>query len=158
MTSTEHVISVTPFTVRRRVKFGECDPAGVVYTPVFGEYVISCADLFYEYLLDGRPESIKDEHGFETPSRALTFDFLSSLRPDVQFDMRVFIRDIRTRTYTLAITGSTLAGDRVFIAHLTPICVGRNERRAIEIPPLFLAKLEAYRSMVRDPVPQAPRH
>ncbi len=36
MTSTEHVVADTPFTVRRMVKWGHCDPAGVVYTVVFG--------------------------------------------------------------------------------------------------------------------------
>lgn len=40
MTSTEHVLSQLPFVVRRRVKWGECDPAGVVYTVTFSEYVI----------------------------------------------------------------------------------------------------------------------
>jgi acyl-CoA thioesterase FadM len=157
VTSTEHVVRTAPFTVRRRVKFGECDPAGVVYTPVFGEYVVSCADLFYEFLLDGRPERIKDEHGFETPSRALSLDFRSSLRPDAEFDMTVFIGEIRTRTYTLEITGSTLADEAVFIAQLTPICVARGERRAIEIPRSFRARLEAYRSKVGAAVPQGTR-
>jgi 4-hydroxybenzoyl-CoA thioesterase len=145
MTSTEHVVSTAPFVVRRRVKFGECDPAGVVYTPAFGEYVISCADLFYEFLLDGRPEGLKDEYGFETPSRALSFDFRSSLRPDDEFDMTVSIAEIRSRTYTLSITGRTVNGADVFIANLTPICVARRERRAIEIPGPFRERLEAYR-------------
>ena len=149
MTSTEHVVSTAPFVVRRRVKFGECDPAGVVYTPAFGEYVISCADLFYEHLLEGRPEGLKDQHGFETPSRALSFDFRSSLRPDDEFDMTVDVAEIRSRTYTLTVTGRSLTGEEVFIARLTPICVARRERRAIEIPGPFRAKLEAYRLQVK---------
>ncbi len=39
MICTEAVLADTPFVVRRRVKWGECDPAGVVYTPSFSEYV-----------------------------------------------------------------------------------------------------------------------
>jgi acyl-CoA thioester hydrolase len=46
MISTEHVLRTLPFTVRRRVKWGECDPAKVVYTVTFSEYVISVAELF----------------------------------------------------------------------------------------------------------------
>ncbi len=30
--STEHVTGTIPFAIRRRVKWGECDPAGVVFT------------------------------------------------------------------------------------------------------------------------------
>jgi len=44
MVSTEHIISAIPLVIRRRVKFGDCDPAGVVYTVTFGEYVISAAE------------------------------------------------------------------------------------------------------------------
>jgi 4-hydroxybenzoyl-CoA thioesterase len=87
MTSTEHVISSVPFVVRRRVKWGECDPAGVVYTVTFAEYVISAAELFYGFLFDGTPQRVKDEYRFGTPSRALAFDFRRALWPDEEFDM-----------------------------------------------------------------------
>ena len=109
MTSTEYVVSERPFVVRRRVKWGDCDPAGVVYTVTFGEYVLSAAELFYGYLFDGTPQRIKDEHGFGTPTRALSFDFQASLWPDEEFDMRVTVHEVRTRTYTLHIHGSARA-------------------------------------------------
>ena len=145
MTSTEQVISSVPLVVRRRVKFGDCDPAGLVYTPVFSEYVISCAALFYESLLGAPPRAVKNEHGFETPSRALSFDFRGSLRPDDEFDMTLLVADIRNSTYTLQVTGTSADGAELFIAKLTPICVARGELRAIPIPQAFRAKLEDYR-------------
>ena len=45
----EQMISTLPVVVRRRVKFGECDPAGVVYTPIFSEYTLST----YQWFLSG---------------------------------------------------------------------------------------------------------
>ena len=144
--STEHVISTHPFVVRRRVKWGDCDPAGVVYTVTFGEYVISAAELFYGLLFDGTPQQVKDAEGFGTPTRALEFDFRKSLRPDEEFDMKVTVADIQTRTYVLDITARTPAGDVVFIAALTPICIARGERRAIEIPAAFRTALDQYRT------------
>src|SRR5439155_20898499 len=54
MFSTEQVIGTTPVVIRRRVKWGDCDPAGVVYTVTFGEYVIprlsssmACSSMAY---------------------------------------------------------------------------------------------------------------
>lgn len=47
MISTEYVIRTMPFVVRRTVKWSECDPAGVVYTGSFAEYVLSAADLHF---------------------------------------------------------------------------------------------------------------
>jgi 4-hydroxybenzoyl-CoA thioesterase len=79
MISTEHVISTIPFTIRRRVKWGDCDPAGLVYTVTFSEYVISAAELFYGFLFEGTPQKVKDRHGFGTPTRALEFDFRKAL-------------------------------------------------------------------------------
>lgn len=146
MISTEYVVETLPFTIRRTVKWGECDPAGVVYTVVFGEYVISAAELFYRHLLNEGPQHAKDHHGFGTPTRALTFDFQNSLRPDDEFDIEVSVDEIRSRTYSLVMHGRTLAGDTVFIARLTPICVVRGERRAIPVPPVLREALLAYQS------------
>lgn len=145
MIATEYIVSETPFVIRRRVKWGDCDPAGVVYTVTFGEYVISAAELFYERLLGTTPQCAKDEHGFGTPTRALTFDFHASLWPDETFDMTVSVEHIGERTYTLNITGSA-RGHSAFVAKLTPICVARGERRAIPIPAVMRDALLAYQT------------
>jgi acyl-CoA thioester hydrolase len=145
MTSTESVIGEAPFTVRRRVKWGECDPAGVAYTVTFAEYVMSAAELFYGFLLGSSPQAAKQEHGFGTPTGALKLDFHRSLRPDEQFDITVRPSEIRTRSYVLQIEARTLQGEPVFHAELTPICIARQERRAIELPASFRLALEQYR-------------
>lgn len=146
MTSTEHILSERPLVIRRRVKWGDCDPAGVVYTPTFSEYVISVAELFYGSLFGTTPQRAKHEQGFGTPSRALSFDFQGSLRPDDEFDMTVAVADIRKRTYVLDITARTPQGAPVFVALLTPVCVARDERRSIEIPPAFREALGRYQA------------
>ncbi|WP_342133533.1 acyl-CoA thioesterase [Hydrogenophaga sp. OTU3427] len=144
MTSTEQVINKAPVVIRRRVKWGECDPAAVVYTVSFTEYVISAAELFYEVLLGQSPQAAKQHGGFGTPSRALSFDFHSSLRPDELFDMTVIVEDVRSRTYVLAITARRPQGELIFEAKLTPVCVARDARRSIELPDAFRRSLLAY--------------
>lgn len=150
MNSTEYVVAQTPFTVRRVVKWGHCDPAGVVYTVVFGEYVISTAELFYAHLLGESPQLAKDRHGFGTPTRGLTFDFRRSLRPDEQFDVEVRVGKIGSRTYELQMHGFTGEGETVFLACLTPICIVRGKRQGIVIPDVFRKALEAYQASTRD--------
>ena len=140
----EYLTCERPLTVRRRVKWGECDPAGVVYTATFSDYVISAAELFYGALFGATPQRAKSEQAFGTPSRALSFDFIRSLRPDEEFDMTVRVADVRSRTYVLDIAAVTLQGEPVFNARLTPICVARPERRAIEIPADFRQALLDY--------------
>lgn len=146
MTSTEYVLSEQPLVIRRRVKWGDCDPAGVVYTPVFSEYVISAAELFYGALFGSSPQHAKHEQGFGTPSRALAFDFRLSLRPDDDFEITVQVAAIHSRSYVLEVTGRTLGGAVIFVATLTPVCVARDERRSIEIPPAFREALLNYQA------------
>ncbi|MDB5847791.1 MAG: hypothetical protein JWP29_1543 [Rhodoferax sp.] len=157
MIATEQVLGETPLVVRRRVKWGECDPAGVVYTVSFSEYVISAAELFYGALFQTTPQRAKQAQGFGTPTRALAFDFQRSLWPDDVFDMTVTVAAVRQRSYVLDVTGRTPEGAVVFVATLTPVCVARDERRGIDIPTAFRAALERYRdACAAAPVPTAP--
>lgn len=137
----EWQISAQPFVVRRRVKWGECDPAGVVYTVNFTEYVISTANRFYAFLLGAPVETGKDSQGFGTPVKALNFVFNSSLRPDELFDMSVTVIDVRERSFDLAIEGTRVTGESIFSATLSPICIARSERRSIAIPTEFRNRL-----------------
>ena len=137
----EWLISGQPFAVRRRVKWGECDPAGVVYTVNFSEYVISTANRFYAFLLGAPVEAAKDTQGFGTPVKALSFVFNKSLRPDELFDMSVAVMDVRERSFDLAITGTHVTGENIFSATLSPICIARSERRSISIPAEFRNRL-----------------
>lgn len=150
MLATEQVVGAVPLVVRRRVKWGECDPAGVVYTPAFAEYVMSAAELFYGSLFRTTPQQARAEQGFDSPTRALSFDFQRSLKPDEDFLMTVTVGEIRRRTYVLDVTARSLAGELVFVGRLTPVCVARNERRSMEIPPVFRQALERYRDSCRE--------
>ena len=133
MTSTESVISEEPFTIRRRVRFGDCDPAGVVYTVRFSDYVVSAMDLFLSALLGG--PYLERLRNVQTPIKALNFVFLAPLRPNDEFDMTVSVRDIRTHTFDLAIAAALPSGAAIFEALVTPICItAGNERRSVAIP------------------------
>jgi len=133
VTSTETVICSSPFTIRRRVRFGDCDPAGVVYTVRFSDYVVSAMDLFLSELLGG--PFLECLQGVQTPIKALNFVFLAPLRPNDDFDMIVSVREIRTRTFDLAIAAALPSGTPVFEALLTPICITTAaDRRSLAIP------------------------
>lgn len=154
MISTEYVVSEQPFVVRRQVRWGECDPAGVVYTATFSDYVISIAELFYGSLFGGKPQAVKHRHAFGTPTRALEFDFRRSLWPDDTFDVTVEVADVRTRTFTLLMTARKADGDIAFVARLTPICIQRGVRESIEMPDVLRSALERYRAaFAQAPVP-----
>lgn len=141
MTYTEAVTSKQPFTVRRRVRFGDCDPAGVVYTVRFSDYVVSAMDLFLSELLDG--PHLKRLGNVQTPIKALSFVFLAPLRPNDEFDMVVTVREIRTHTFVLGIDAAMVSGTPLFASVLTPICI-TSARRSVKIPAPLRAALTDY--------------
>jgi len=147
----EKVISTLPVVVRRRVRFGECDPAGVVYTPNFSEFALSAYQWFVSSLLGEPMFAAMKRRGFDSPVKALSFEFLNMLEVEQVFDMTCLVTDIRTRTFDVAVTGRSI-NDPVrdlFVAHVTPIIVSRTERRSIEIPDALRRPLEQYRQQTQ---------
>lgn len=148
----EKMISTTPVVVRRRVKFGECDPAGVVYTPVFSEYVISAYQWFFGMMLGGPMWQEMNRAGFDSPIKALTFEFRSMLVTEQVFDMTCRVTDIRIRTFDVEVLGRSAAATPhdLFVAKITPILFSRTEKKSIEIPAALRRKLEQYRSALEQ--------
>jgi len=85
------------YRAQRRARWSECDPAGVVYTVNFCEYVASAFELFMAELLGGPLQTMKQRHGLATPARALTLEFTGPLRPDEEFVMTVAVADAQAQ-------------------------------------------------------------
>ncbi len=47
----ERLLCRSPVKVRRRVRWGECDPAQVVYTPRFADYLAAAYSWFARLVL-----------------------------------------------------------------------------------------------------------
>ena len=147
----EKMISTQPVVVRRRVKFGECDPAGVVYTPNFSEFALSAYQWFMSSLLGEPMFAAMNRMGFDSPIKALTFEFLSMLAVEDVFDMTCRVVDIRHRTFDVEVVGRSTTGPLhdLFIARITPIMLSRSDRRSIEIPDVLRRQLERYKEQTK---------
>src|SRR5258708_24539280 len=118
--SREEVVSTNPFTVRRVARWTECDPAGVVYTGNFAEYMLSAVHLFRRHVLQASWQEIKSIAKVDTPAKAITMVFNGSLWPDDVFDVTVRVGDIRTRTFDFVVSAVRAhAGTSVFEGRLS---------------------------------------
>lgn len=126
----EAVIATSPFTIRRQVRWADCDPAGVVHTGRFSDYVLSTADLFRRHLIGPGWQEATQRAGFGLPAKALSLVFQSSLWPHDAVDIAVYVGGIRPRTIDLLMR-AVRADNRkpVFAARLTSICVTAGDRR-----------------------------
>jgi acyl-CoA thioesterase FadM len=139
----ELLVRTCPITVRRRVLWSECDPAQIVYTGRFFDYAAAGYYWFMRHVLDENglaPKAL----GLGTPMKAISFEFKSSLRPDDWFEMQMFVRQIRTRTFDLELLAHKLGGDPAFSAIISPIMVRENTKRAVTLPAAIRDALEDY--------------
>lgn len=133
----EELVSVTPVVVCKRVAFGDCDPAGIVYTPRFADFVIIAQSWLREVLFD-QPMSV------ELPMRGLTLDFRAMLRVGERFTMDCRITQIQRRTFTISVTARKQGGAIAFIGTLSPIAYAPAENHAVDLPQDIRQRLVAY--------------
>lgn len=141
-----------PATLRRRVKWGECDPAGVVYTPRFADYVAEALHAFLEGLLEGPLQKKLAELDLGTPAKAMQFVFHRSLWPEQEFDIEVRGGEIRTRSFDLDFHARDLEGRPVFDTRLSAVCVFHRVRESRPIPQALRERLDAYRAHFPAPL------
>ncbi|MGT2509392.1 acyl-CoA thioesterase [Cupriavidus basilensis] len=130
---TEYVLSERPFVDRRAVRWGDCDPAGVVYTRRFTDYLLGAVGLYSAYMAggDGRRGEM---HGVGTPCKAMRFGFFGTLWPDDVIDITCFVEAIRTRSFDIRCVARRLNGATVFEGMFSPICVRQDCREGTLIP------------------------
>ncbi|MCE8018739.1 thioesterase [Halomonas sp. MCCC 1A11036] len=146
--STETVIGDAPLIIRRVVRWGDCDPAGIVYTPRFLDYTISAHEAFISLMLGGPLHSAKSGLGVRFPVRGVELDFRSPLPVDTQFDMEVRVGEIRSRTFDLHVTATRVTvehpGPVAFLARISPVTVDGASWSAVPLPDALRARIAAY--------------
>ena len=149
----EYVLRKSPFTVRRRVRWSECDPAGVVYNGNYPEYLSSAIDLFKTHLQVAG--YLRSDRTYHTPAKALSLVYMSSLWPDDVFDIVLFAGEVRTRTSeVLAEARRADDGQPVFAGRLTSIYVSAEDRRqTVAVPDHVRQVYTTYRDS--HPVPES---
>lgn len=144
----DELIGIAPVTVRRRVDFGECDPAGIVYTPRFADYLLGSFHWFMAVMFD---DVGRDAMAEATPMRGLELDFRSMLFPGDWFTMAVYVTGIRTRSFDLAILARHEDERISFVGRLSPIAADRATNEAVPLPQLLERRLRDYATRIEVP-------
>ncbi|MFC6631841.1 acyl-CoA thioesterase [Microbulbifer taiwanensis] len=123
----------TSFVVRRRVRFGDCDPGGVLYTPRIGYFVVEAVLDFLTDRLSGPAERRLLDLGIFPPARAFSVEFLKPMAWDDELEIHVCVKELRTHAICFSVDG-ILSGEKTFVAELTQVCVSSQTRRPVAIP------------------------
>lgn len=129
----EGLLSRDPFVVRRQVLWGECDPAGFVYTPRFADYAVGAAAFFNSDAI-GDCLALEDGTAIGLPVKAMSYSFEKFLRPHDIFDMQVDVGEIGERIFELRITARSEKEPLHFTATMTRICLDPRIARSVAMP------------------------
>lgn len=130
--SSEYVVAHLPFTVRRTVRWMDCDPAGVAFTGRFTEYLISAVMHFYRHIGWGPGADSEVKVGLPCKHIALTFHV--SLPPDSAVDITLRVGALRERSFDLVAHAYLSDGQLAFEGVFSPICIEPLERKSVPIP------------------------
>lgn len=133
------------FTTRRTILFGDCDPAGVVYTPRISDFVIEAVHEFLAEALGGPAVRELFELGILPPARALSIEFLAPMTWDEVIQIEVTCAELKTTAFTFAVAARKADGDTTFTASLTQVCVSPESRRPVPLPDALRRALSDYR-------------
>ncbi|UUX95216.1 thioesterase family protein [Aquabacterium sp. J223] len=143
--SYEYVLDHAPFTVRRTIRWSDCDPAGIVFTGRFTEYLLGAVSLFMRHLHSG-PGTVLQTLGVDTPCKGLSLVFHAPLRPDDVVDIRVTVGALRESSFDLQAHAAMADGRLAFEGVFSPICIRREPRGRVPIPDLLRERLQPHRT------------
>ena len=142
----EAIVSKSPFVLRRRVRWSECDPAGVVFAGQFSIYTYNAVEVFLDQVFDEPWIPAAKALGVDTPSKAVSLVFRRALWPLELFDMHVSVKEVRNSTMVFELHATTDAGEAVYDAEIAMIAIKWEPRRAVPVPDEMRARLMAHRA------------
>jgi 4-hydroxybenzoyl-CoA thioesterase len=135
----------------RQAKWGECDPAGITYTPHFADFVAEAHLACFEHLFGAPSYELLSSHRLALPAKALSLEFKRPLRPGARFPIEVSVADIRTRTYDLHMAAKDGSGGEAFTAKFTLTCLDTDIQKAVRLPDFLRDRLAAFRGELEPP-------
>ena len=122
------------FVWRRRVGFGDCDPALIAYTGSLVNFALEALDAFWDDLLDGEgwyAMAVEKAHGM--PFVRLEFDFREPVTPRASLALHVRPESLGNTSVTMLVRG-TQHERTVFLARFVSVFISQGEGAPIDIP------------------------
>lgn len=130
-----------PYVHTLRVRFGECDPQGIVFNANYLAYIdVAFTEWWREAC--GSYAAMVERHGLDVVVAEAVQRFRAPARDDDLLDIALAFPDVRTTSFTMAVA-MTRAGEAVLDAELRYVFVDLSTHEKAPIPLDIRTKLEA---------------
>ena len=123
-----------PFITTRTILFGDCDPAGIVYTPRIAYFAVEAIHEFLSHRLGGEGLRKVFAMGVLPPARALNLEFLSPMTWDEVIDIEVRSEAPGATSFGFAVEGRQASGEVTFRASMTQVCIDAESKQPTGLP------------------------
>jgi 4-hydroxybenzoyl-CoA thioesterase len=134
-----------PFSIERRIAWGECDPARIYYTPYAIDYAVEALEAWYESVLGVPLAEFAARYGFDAPFVRGDCHYLRPLVAGQVARLRIWVTGVGGSSLTFEVSGAGTDGQPCFVARLVACFVGRQESLPVQIPQFFRECIENYR-------------
>jgi 4-hydroxybenzoyl-CoA thioesterase len=135
------------FTVHRVVNWGDCDPAGFIYTPRVLDFACETVDSWLREELNLSWWQLKSSgKKLGLPTVNAVCDFISILRPDQSLQLNLYIREIGQSSIVFEVEGIAAGNRLAFRVQMVSCAMDMAKLRATRIPDWMRRKFEAYKS------------
>lgn len=141
-----------PFSVDRIVQWGECDPAGKVYTTQFLDYVLETVEAFWRIEMGYAFLQLHRKLGLGVPTVSTRLEFQRPLCGGDPFTVELRIKSLGRSTIAYTIRGANAAGETCFTGEHISSMVDDKIFKSVSIPDSLRQPLEAYRQATELPV------
>jgi 4-hydroxybenzoyl-CoA thioesterase len=142
--------TATPFTFERTVRWGDCDPAGIIYTPRVLDLVLEALEAWYRDVVGVSWIKLNFEMGMGVPTVRLETDFIRAPKPDQVLRLEVRVERLGRSSLTCVVTAVDAEGLHYFRAVLVGCFVARPDFTSTEIPSEFRERIAAYQAACGD--------
>jgi len=122
------------FITSRTILFGDCDPAGIVYTPRITYFIIEAVHDFLTHIL-GAP-AIREifAMGILPPARALSIEYLAPMSWDEIINIAVSSKELTTTSFTFLVEARNRSNEVTFSSTFTQVSISPETKRPTPIP------------------------
>lgn len=122
------------FHHRHRVRWGECDPAGIVYAPNIFGYALQAVEAWFEDVIGESWTGVIAQRGLATPWVHADIDFVRPMRPGDRITVGLDLANLGDTSLGFTAVGIDRQGAPLFRARLVSCFMNQSSGRAVRIP------------------------
>ncbi len=121
-------------TIKRRVLFGDCDPAGTLYAPKYSNFSLEAIHEAFDVWL-GKP-GLKKLLKFNIllPVRAFSIELLNPVYWDEELDMKIQVLNVGQHSMSFNVEGLNENKKCVFKAEFTLVSISKETKAKVVVP------------------------